>query len=138
MAKSYHNPEYEKLMKIIGPSRKEFQMSKTYEGRMGCATAEYDAWQSYVKARTDEIKSDHPTFALDPKQKSMLGDQFDRLKHRDTMGIPGPELVEFHGEFAKKFNFKVPIHPRHLSQMIHPFQGYLANMQKHFRYEDLV
>lgn len=52
--------------------------------------------------------------------------------------MPGPELVDFHGEFARKFDFKMPIHPRHLAQMINPYQGYLGAMQKHFRFEELV
>lgn len=53
-----------------------------------------------------------PDFYINEKTKSLLKELFDRLKHRDTLGIPSAELVDFHGQFAKKFKFSVPINPR--------------------------
>lgn len=37
-------------------------------------------------------------------------------------------LPEFHGEFSKINRFTVPLHPKNLAQLVHPFQGYLAHM----------
>ena len=42
-----------------------------------------------------------------------MKEQFDRLKDRKTLGIPSQGLIEYHGQFAHKFKFKVPIHPVH-------------------------
>lgn len=40
---------------------------------------------------------------------------------------------------SKVFRFNVPLHPKNLSQLIHPFHGYLtAYPGKHFSYDDLV
>jgi hypothetical protein len=50
-----------------------------------------------------------------------MKEQFDRLKDRKTLGLSGQGLIEFHGEFAQKFKVKVPIHPVHFGQMIHPY-----------------
>ena len=55
------------------------------------------------------------------------------------MGIPSDEIVDFHGNFAKKFRFAVPIHARNLAQMIHPYWGYLSHVpNRHFRFEELM
>jgi len=55
------------------------------------------------------------------------------------LGIPSSELVDFHGNFAKKFRFAVPIHARNLAQMIHPYWGYLSHFpDRHFRFEELM
>ena len=55
------------------------------------------------------------------------------------MGIPSDEIVDFHGNFAKKFRFAVPIHARNLAQMIHPYWGYLSHFpNRHFRFEELM
>ena len=44
-----------------------------------------------------------------------------------------------HGKMSKVNKFNVPIHPRNLAQLIHPYQGYLSNMQGTlFSFEDLV
>jgi len=34
------------------------------------------------------------------------------MKDRKTMGLPANDLIDFHGEFAKKFKVKVPINPK--------------------------
>ena len=36
------------------------------------------------------------------------------------------KVIEMHAKIAKVQQFKVPIHPRNLSQIVHPHQGYLA------------
>ena len=61
------------------------------------------------------------------------------MKHRDTLAIASSELVEFHGNFAKKFKFAVPIHALNLAQMIHPYWGYLAHFpNRNFKFEELL
>jgi hypothetical protein len=52
--------------------------------------------------------------------------------------MPAHELVDFHGEFAKKFKFTVPLNPINFGQMIHPYQGYLCHFPKHFKFNELV
>jgi hypothetical protein len=55
--------------------------------------------------RREQIATEMPDFHIPDKIKSLLKEQFDRLKHRDTLGIPSEELVDFHAAFAKKFKF---------------------------------
>lgn len=52
--------------------------------------------------------------------------------------MPANELVDFHGEFAKKFKFTVPLNPINFAQMIYPYQGYLCHFPKHFKFNELV
>ena len=92
-----------------------------------------------MNSRKSQITAEKPDLRIDDKTMSLLKEQFDRLKHRDTLGIPSSELVDFHGNFSKKFRFAVPIHARNLAQMIHPYWGYLCFFKnKHFRFEELV
>ena len=35
-----------------------------------------------------------------------------------------------HSSFADKFTFKIPLHPKNLAQLIHPFQGYMCFFPK--------
>lgn len=56
----------------------------------------------------------------------MLKEFFDRSKSRTTGKLASNKITEFHGKFVDSFKFTVPIHPVHLSQLIHPYQGYLT------------
>jgi hypothetical protein len=48
-------------------------------------------------------------------------------------------MTEFHGEFAKMYRFNVPIAPKNLSQMLHPFHGYLtASSNLEFSLDELT
>ena len=58
----------------------------------------------------------------------ILKEAFDRHRNRDTMRVDAAELIDVHASFSKTFQFRVPIHPRNLSQLIHPHQGYMASM----------
>eukprot|EP00352_Strombidinopsis_acuminata_P006295 CAMPEP_0176354532 /NCGR_PEP_ID=MMETSP0126-20121128/12621_1 /TAXON_ID=141414 ORGANISM="Strombidinopsis acuminatum, Strain SPMC142" /NCGR_SAMPLE_ID=MMETSP0126 /ASSEMBLY_ACC=CAM_ASM_000229 /LENGTH=171 /DNA_ID=CAMNT_0017706741 /DNA_START=399 /DNA_END=910 /DNA_ORIENTATION=- len=69
----------------------------------------------------------------------MLRDQFDRLQERKTLRVNSENIVDFHGQFAKGFRFTVPVHPRNLSQLIHPHQGYLCNFKNRgFSFPDML
>jgi hypothetical protein len=53
--------------------------------------------------------------------------------------IKSEELVDYHHDYAKKFKFRIPLHPKNLMQMIHPHYGYLTSFKnKNFSFEELV
>ena len=121
------------------PLRKAFRAESSVTGRKEIASEEFNAWMSYLSSRKSQIAAEIPDFQIEEKTKILLKEQFDRLKHRDTLGIPSSEIVDFHGNFAKKFRFAVPIHARNLAQMIHPYWGYLSHFpNRHFRFEELM
>lgn len=69
----------------------------------------------------------------------MLRDNFDRFKDRKTHAIKSEEMVDFHHDFAKKFKFRVPLHPKNMQQMIHPHFGYLYNFKgRSFSFDQLI
>ena len=69
----------------------------------------------------------------------LLKESFDRLKNRDTACVDSSDLIESHGLFAKSYKFKVPIHPKNLSQLIHPHWGYMASMPgKSYSWEEML
>lgn len=68
-----------------------------------------------------------------------MKDFFDRFKDRHTHKIPAEKLTDFHGEYAKMFKFKVPLHPKNLSQLVHPFHGYMTAFRgQAFTFDELV
>lgn len=92
------------MAKVV-PLRTTFRQESTKEARQQIAQEEFQAWKHYLFERRGQIAADMPDFHIPPKIKSLLKEQFDRLKHRDTLGIPSSEMVEFHAAFAKKFKF---------------------------------
>ena len=76
------------------------------------AKEEFDAWNSYLENRREALPK--PDYEIDQKDLSLLKEHFDRSKDRKTHSIKSLDMVEFHAEFAKKFKFRVPLHPKNL------------------------
>ena len=69
----------------------------------------------------------------------LLKEAFERLRNRSTHLVAAKDLGEVHSTFASTFKFNVPLHPRNLSQMIHPNQGYMISMpNKGYSWDDLM
>lgn len=136
-ATQHHNPDYAALLNKVVPLRKEFPKTKDVSARKQIAKEEFDAWNQYLEVRKEQLPK--PDYEIDQKDFSMIKEHFDRQKDRKTHGIKGEDLVEFHADFAKKFKFKIPLHPKNMQQMIHPHFGYLTNFKdKIFSFDDLM
>ena len=48
------------------------------------------------------------------------------IQDRKTHKVASEKLTTYHGELTKIYGFKVPLHPKNLSQLVHPWQGYLT------------
>lgn len=80
-----------------------------------------------------------PDFTIDQKQEGLLREQFDRLQERKTLKVKSENIVDFHGKFSRGLRFTVPIHPRNLSQLIHPHQGYMCNYKdRQFSFPEML
>ena len=101
------------------------------------AKQEFDFWHGYLTARKEEIaeledkrkqlEEDvdgheehkesllHYSHSISADDHGRLKDFFDRFKDRKTHKMPAEKLTDFHGEYAKMFRFKVPLHPKNLS-----------------------
>lgn len=74
-----------------------------------------------------------PEFRIEDNARRLIKEQFDRLKHRDTHKLDGMGLIKMHASFADKFEFRIPLHPKNLAQLIHPYQAYLCNFPENTR-----
>lgn len=74
----YHNQKYNDLMKKVIQYRKEFPKIKDIKGRKEMAKAEFDAWHTYLQERKSDLPM--PDYDIDPKDFSLLKDNFDRFK----------------------------------------------------------
>lgn len=69
----------------------------------------------------------------------MLKDGWERLQERKTLKVKSENIVDVHGKFSKALKFTVPVHPRNLSQLIHPHQGYLCNYKhRQFSFPEMI
>ena len=126
------------MMAKVLPIRKEFPKSKDFTARKQMAKEEFDAWNAYLEGRKEELKS-NTDFQIDQKDLSLLKENFDRFKDRKTHAVKSEEMVDFHHDFAKKFKFRVPLHPKNMQQMIHPHFGYLCNFSgRSFNFNELL
>ena len=57
-----------------------------------------------------------------------MKESFDRLRNRDTQCVDSSDVIDSHALFAKNYKFMVPIHPKNLSQLVHPHWGYMSSM----------
>ena len=136
-AKELHNEQYGQLLQKVVPIRKEFPKCKDVQARKQMAKEEFDAWNDYLEIRRQALPK--PDFEIEQKDLSLLKEHFDRSKDRKTHAVKSLDMVEFHSEFAKKFKFRVPLHPKNLQQMIHPHFGYFANFKnRSFNFNELL
>ena len=119
------------------PLRKEFPKTKDVSARKQIAKEEFDAWTGYLEVRKEQLPK--PDYHIDEKDLSLVRENFDRFKDRKTHAIKSEELVDFHHDFAKKFKFRIPIHPKNMQQMIHPHFGYLTSFKNRtFNFNQLL
>jgi len=136
-AKDYHNPEYGVLIGKLLPLRREFPKTKEVAARKQMAKEEFDLWTGYLETRKQALPD--PDYRIEDKDLSLLRENFDRFKDRKLHGVKSEDLVDFHHDFAKKFKFRVPLHPKNMQQMIHPHFGYLCNFPgRVFDFEQLL
>ena len=75
---------------------------------------------------------------IDDGTNALLSEFFDRFKDRKTFTVHSSKMTKFHGEFSKRWEFRVPLHPKNTAQLIHPFYGYLASFKhEEFTYDRL-
>ena len=119
------------------PLRREFPKTRDVAARQQMAKEEFDLWTGYLESR--KLALPDPDYRIEDKDLSLLRENFDRFKDRKTHGVKSEELVDFHHDFAKKFKFRVPLHPKNMQQMIHPHFGYLCNFHgRVFNFELLL
>jgi len=111
------------------------------------ASEEFNHWINFLETRKEEIANlaqtkkeiqsidwehKHNDASLEFKHNiadhdmARLKEFFDRFKSHSTHRIASHRLTQFHGEFTKAHKVGLPVHPKNMAQMIHPFYGYLA------------
>ena len=55
---NYHHAEYENLIKVVVPLRRDFALCRDPIARIQIATVEFQACQKYLQVRKDEINSE--------------------------------------------------------------------------------
>ena len=157
----FHNPLYKELLLNVVPLRKEYRKIKDLDGRKEMAKREFDLWNGYLEARKAEIDGleaerlaieegvevkeahrkvrVHYSHKIKSNDMHIIKEWFDRYKSRKTHKLPADKLTDLFGEYSKMFKVKIPLHPKNLSQLVHPFHGYLASFRnKEFDFDELI
>ena len=136
--KQYFNAAHYDLIRAIVPLRTAFRNQFNIAAKQSIAQQELQHWLTYFD-RKKEMLQKQPEFWIEDSSVHLLKEAFDRMRNRDTSCVNAPDLIEVHGNFAKAFQFKVPINPRNLSQLIHPHQGYMASMpDRHYTWDEML
>ena len=124
----YPNKEYFTLSTTVNKLREEYVRARKFSDRCQIATDELTAWKTYINERKTLLKSEELAGEhwLSEKSYRLLKESFDREKHRETARMGSDRVVDMHNQYAKAYQFRIPLHQRNLSQIVHPHQGYLA------------
>ena len=123
--KDYGSPEYFNLIKTVVPLRASFVKATEESEKKEIAGEEIRAWLGFLEARKEMLK-DNKDFTINPVVHRLLKESFDRERDRKNAKVPSKALVDLHGNFSKVYKLAIPIHPRNLSQIVHPHQGYMS------------
>eukprot|EP00331_Platyophrya_macrostoma_P018111 CAMPEP_0176465740 /NCGR_PEP_ID=MMETSP0127-20121128/37474_1 /TAXON_ID=938130 /ORGANISM="Platyophrya macrostoma, Strain WH" /LENGTH=284 /DNA_ID=CAMNT_0017858769 /DNA_START=13 /DNA_END=867 /DNA_ORIENTATION=+ len=131
----YHNQNYEELIKKISQSRISFRKEKTSNARKQIAAEEFKAWKKYVDERKQQLTED---FKITDEMKLAFKDSWDRHKERNTNVVKPAKILDVHSNFAKARKFSIPVDPRNLMRMVHPYYGYLSHFPAPFTFEGIM
>ena len=133
---NYHWAEYRDLMKNVSEIRKQYQNSSDTEERKQLASKEAFHWYNYLDSRESALPE---SYQMSNKTLSFLEESFERESERRNKSLRSDRIVDFHYNYAKVRKFDIPIHQRNLIQMIHPYHGYLCNIEdKLFTFEEII
>ena len=137
--KKYPNANHFDLVRQVVPLRPLYRQHRYDDKqRKAFAKRELSYWLEYVEERKRGISAVQE-YWIEDKTKVLLKEAFDRLRNRQTHLVAAKDLGEVHSTFGSTFKFNLPIHPRNLSQLIHPFQGYMISMpDKSYSWDDLM
>lgn len=134
--KNYHCDEYNDLMKSVSKVRSQYADSKSHETRKKLAKEEIAHWHTYVEKREKVLPE---KYMIPESMLSSMKDVFERESERRTMMLRSDRVLDFHHIYAKNHRFEIPIHAHNLTQMVHPYHGYLCNIEgKQFTFEELI
>ena len=135
----YPNASHFDLIRKVVPLRQLYRQYRfDDEQRKDFAKRELTYWLEYVEKRKNGLKN-ISEYWIEDKTKVLLKEAFERLRNRSTHLVAAKDLTEVHSTFGSTFKFNVPLHPRNLSQLIHPFQGYMISMpNKGYSWDEMM
>lgn len=132
----YHCQEYNDLMKNVKDIRHEYSISGDHETRKALATDEITHWHDYMQKREQMLPE---KYDINEKMFHNLRDIFQRESERRTNLLTSERVLHYHSSYASEFKFSVPINSRNMIQMVHPFHGYLCNIEdKKFTFDEMI
>lgn len=69
-------------------------------------------------------------FDISEERVGALKEVFDRLSERKSKLIPAPRILDFHHKYISSLIFDVQLDPESLSALVHPYQGYMCNVEE--------
>ena len=127
-ANQYPNTDYARMINDVIELRISYETAKDYDTRKKIAKEEFAKWTEYLEARKNKLRDTalNKEHWIQSAELAILKEAFDRTKHRDTGRVESHKVIDMHSKIARAYPFKVPIHPKNLSQIVHPHHGYMA------------
>lgn len=99
------------------------------------AKEELAAWNLYVDQREAELPE---KCQISEQRAGSIKAIFKRLSERKTDLLPARKVLDMHHQFISAVRFDIKIDPENMSQMIHPYQGYMCNADTKYSYDDIM
>jgi hypothetical protein len=133
---NYHCQEYGDLMNSVKDIRHEYAQSSDHILRKQLATKEIGHWHDYMQKREEMLPE---KYQMKESTLLTLKDLFERESERRNRKLRSDRVINYHHSFANSFKFDLPINSRNLVQMIHPYHGYLCNIEdKQFSFDEMI
>jgi hypothetical protein len=133
----YMNDEYKTLLTTLKDIDKNYSHTKNLEQRVVFARNAISVWNDFVTREGEQLSKDE--FHIRDDTMIKLRELWDRFKQRNKQTIPSEDVIKFHHEFTKFYNFSVPLHVKSIAMLLHPHWGYFCKFtKKEFAFDDII
>lgn len=120
----YIPQERELYLSLQGIDSKWPTASSTERNKL--AQENHLSWAKFRDSLEEKLEPEH---RINPVTIANLKELFERFKYRNKETIKAEEILPFHYELTKNWEFDVPIHSKNMAHMLHPHWGYLTKLR---------
>lgn len=134
---TYFSEGYKSLLTNIKQGDQEYSATNKIEDKVKISRSQMASWKEFVSETSKNLPEEDFKVRQDTLIK--LEDIWMRFKRRNKQTIAAEEILPFHYEFTKHYNFDLPVHHKNLGMMLHPHWGYLCKFTQHdFNFNHIV
>jgi hypothetical protein len=133
----YLNENYKKLLINLKDVDNQYIQTKTIEEKVKLARLGISNWKEFLEKESQNLPEEE--FSVREGTLIKLQDIWMRFKKRNKQTITAEEVLPFHNEFTKHYQFDIPLHYKNIAMMLHPHWGFFCKYTKQeFSFDDII